>query len=271
MWRQQRRARGFGADALRYDRARPSYPQAMVDDLMRAAGGAGAVPAAGAAATARPPLRVLDIGCGTAKAGRLFAARGCEVLGVEADERMAEVARTHGMAVEAAAFERWDPRGRRFDLAVCGQAWHWIEPAVGLERVAAVLTGGAPFAAFWNRATYDDRTTAALEAVYRRHAPGILDGSVVIGRVPDAHLSHDLRLGAAERWFHPPRAAEYTWRQRYDADGFRHLLQTHSDHRRLPPATLAVLLDEIGVVAADSGGITVHYRTRLLSVVRRAR
>ena len=40
-------------------------------------------------------------------------ARGVPVLGIEIDERMADVARGHGVAVEVAAFETWDAAGAR--------------------------------------------------------------------------------------------------------------------------------------------------------------
>jgi trans-aconitate methyltransferase len=86
----RRRAVSFGDDPAAYDRERPSYPPALIDELM-----------------ATGPRRVLDVGCGTGKAGRLLAARGCEVLGVEADPRMAAVARAHGLEVEVARFEEW--------------------------------------------------------------------------------------------------------------------------------------------------------------------
>src|SRR5713226_3733227 len=95
----RRRAESFGADAERYDRARPSYPTALVDELL-----------------ASKPARVLDVGCGTGKVGRLFLARGCEVVGVEPDPRMAGVARSHGIPVEVATFELWNPAHRMFDL-----------------------------------------------------------------------------------------------------------------------------------------------------------
>ena len=49
--------------------------------------------------------RVLDVGCGTGKVARLFLARGCDVLGVEPDPRMADVAESHGIQVEVASFE----------------------------------------------------------------------------------------------------------------------------------------------------------------------
>jgi trans-aconitate methyltransferase len=82
----------FGEVAEQYDRSRPTYPDAMVDDLV-----------------APGVTRVLDVGCGTGIAARLFVARGCRVVGVEADARMAEVARGHGIDVDVSPFETWEP------------------------------------------------------------------------------------------------------------------------------------------------------------------
>jgi tRNA1(Val) A37 N6-methylase TrmN6 len=76
------RAESFGRVAEEYDRYRPSYPAALIDDLV-----------------ALRPARVLDVGCGTGKAAVLLAERGLPVLGVEVDQQMAGVARRHGIAV----------------------------------------------------------------------------------------------------------------------------------------------------------------------------
>ena len=66
-------AESFGLDPGRYDRARPRYPDAMVQAIVAASPGPG----------------VLDVGCGTGIAARQFQAAGCRVLGVEPDARMA--------------------------------------------------------------------------------------------------------------------------------------------------------------------------------------
>ena len=87
------RSRSFGEDAEQYDRARPSYPTEVIDAVCEGA------------------RRVLDVGCGTGIASRLFAARGVDVLGVEADDRMAAVARRHGIEVEVSTFESWSAEG----------------------------------------------------------------------------------------------------------------------------------------------------------------
>lgn len=85
-------AHSFGADAERYDRTRPRYPNALVERILAAS----------------PELDVLDVGCGTGIAARQFQAAGCTVLGVEPDSRMAEFARRGGLEVEVATFEAWN-------------------------------------------------------------------------------------------------------------------------------------------------------------------
>jgi ubiquinone/menaquinone biosynthesis C-methylase UbiE len=100
--RARRIAESFGSDAERYDRARPSYPDAMIDRIVAAC----------------PGRNILDVGCGTGIAARQFQAAGCSVLGVDVDERMAELAGRSGITVEVAAFESWDPAGRVLDPVV---------------------------------------------------------------------------------------------------------------------------------------------------------
>src|SRR5580692_1845495 len=118
--RQRQVAESFGSDADRYDRARPSYPGAMVDRIVAAS----------------PGPDVLDVGCGTGIAARQFQAAGGRVLGVDVDARMAGLARERGLTVEVAKFEDWDPAGRAFDAVVAGQAWHWVDPVAGAAKAA---------------------------------------------------------------------------------------------------------------------------------------
>lgn len=107
----EERAKLFDQQAERYDRCRPAYPRAVIDEVL------GPEPAG---------LDVLDVACGTGIASRQMAGRGAHVLGVEVAPRTAEIARTHGIEVEVAAFEDWDAAGRTFDRIISAQAWHWL-------------------------------------------------------------------------------------------------------------------------------------------------
>ncbi len=246
------RAGSFGADPARYDRARPSYPAAMVDDLL--AGGAG---------------RVLDVGCGTGIAARLFTARGCQVLGVEPDERMAAFARRRGVEVEDGRFEEWAPAGRSFDLVVSGQAWHWVDPVVGAERAAVVLERGGGVGLFWNCGRHEPLVQRAFDDVYRRLATDVDRYSVVLG-----HLGEDrfefaaagLRRSGA---FDAVERRTYSWATTYTREEWLDQLPTHSDHQQLPPATLDALLAEVGAAIDGFGGsFPMRYETVVVTAVR---
>src|SRR5271170_7009633 len=148
-------AESFGTDAERYDRARPGYPDALVERIVAAS----------------PGRQVLDVGCGTGIAARQFQAAGCRVLGVEPDARMADFARQTGVEVEVATFEAWDSAGRTFDAVVAGQAWHWVDPVAGAAKAARVLRPGGRLAAFWHVFEPPQDVAEAVAAVYRRVVP----------------------------------------------------------------------------------------------------
>jgi len=247
----RRRAESFGENAEQYDRSRPTYPDALIDDLM-----------------ADGPRRVLDVGCGTGIASRLFAQRGCDVVGVEVDPRMAEVSRAHGLQVEVGKLEEWDAGRREFDLLVSGQAWHWVDPVVGFAKAAEVLRAGGRFAAFWNLGEHEPPMREAFERVY-----GDLEidtkNSVALGtyRRDGGDPTID-RLAASGR-FEPAEARRYFWDQRYSRDQWLDQLPTHSDHRMLPPDKLDAVLREVGAaIDALGGSIVVHFDTLLVTARR---
>jgi SAM-dependent methyltransferase len=266
----RRRAGSFGEDAEQYHRARPSYPAALIDHLLRDLPSISGAPSAGTTGTpscAPSPRTVLDVGCGTGIASRLLRARGCTVLGVEADSRMTAVARRQGLAVEEGRFEAWDPAGRRFDLVVSAQAWHWIDPVQGALRAGQALREGGRVGVFWNRGQPPDHLRAAFSAVYRQVAPALGAGYVV----PSAALhdpDRDCQLAAnafleaggfvdvAVRMF--VQAVEYTTAQWLD------LLPTHSDHRTMPAGHLAAVLAAVGEAIDQVGGrFEMRYQTWL--------
>jgi SAM-dependent methyltransferase len=247
------RALSFGGVAALYDRARPSYPTALIDTLME-----------------WEPRAVLDVGCGTGKASRPLADRGCVVLGVEPDPSMAAIARDQGINVEDGTFERWDPRGRTFDLVVSGQAWHWVEPQAGVAKAALVINTGGHIAVFWNRGRHDPQIAAALDVVYERLAPTIEKPTTELHPTHEAHTEHVEALQSSGR-FTAVEARAFPWEAAYDRAGWLDFIATQSDHVLLPDAQRTALMNAVGDVIDGLGGsIRYHFSTLLLTATRAA-
>lgn len=194
------------------------------------------------------PTHVLDVGCGTGKVARALIRRGLPVLGVEPDEAMAAVARGHGVPVELARFEEWDPAGRTFDLLTAGHAWHWVDPVAGLAKAASVVTPGGTGALFWNYHALDARLVEAFEGVYAAYAPEL----PVLGRDPTGSPDQDPFAGSGH--FTPGERRTYRWPRELSADEWTAMLATFSDHRGLGQDRLRALQDALREAICASGG-----------------
>lgn len=245
------RAESFGNVARLYDRTRPTYPPELVDWLL--SDGA---------------RRVLDVGCGTGIAGALFAARGCEVTGVEVDARMAAVAQTKDLEVEVASFEQWDARGRRFELAISAQAWHWIDPRAGAAKAAAVLSDRGRVACFWNLGDPPAEVREQLAPVYDRLGPKLANLSVVLGNT--SRRGEDTAVALDDSGlFHAAEIRRFQWSRSYTTDEWVALIATHSDHQALGEARLQALCDAVGAeIDAIGGSFEYPYQTVLVTATR---
>lgn len=258
---ESRRRLAFGSVAELYDRARPSYPPELVDDVLAFAGVAAGDPA-------------LEVGAGTGKATVLFASRGLRIVALEPSAEMASVARSNlagyeNVSIEQVGFEGWRPQAT-FKLLLSAQAWHWVSRDVRYTRARAILADGGALAVFWNRPRWDaNPLRAELAETYRRSAPALGADTVGPGPMdPGARpaawwedWSRDLQ-GAPG--FEPPEHRSYAWSQQYTSDEYVTLLQTHSDHIVLPDEQRHALFGAVArMIERHGGAFTLEYETAL--------
>jgi len=232
----------FGEDAELYDRVRPSYPAALIADMVELVGsGAHAV----------------DAGCGTGKAAVLLARCGMDGVGVEPDARMAMVARRNlepwpRWQVEVAEFETWAHQDHSFDLVTCAQAWHWLVPSVRLRRAHDLLRTGGWLALWWNRPAEDHSPLRlALDGVYAELAPKLAPRGPASLPFAADEVPSGLRFAS-------PIEREYRWSKAYSASGWTELLRSSSDHRLLNDDHRERLLAAVARVIEDHGGSYRH-------------
>lgn len=125
----------FGTVAELYDRARPTYPAAVFDEIA-------------ALGALEPGSRVVEIGPGTGKATVEMLRRGWAVTGVELSPELAEVARHNVPEAEivVADFETWEPGDAEYDAVTAFAAFHWIAPELRYAKPALVLRPGGVLA-----------------------------------------------------------------------------------------------------------------------------
>jgi SAM-dependent methyltransferase len=195
---------------------------------------------------------VLDVGAGTGISSVQFAERDADVLGVEPDARMAELARHKGIRTEVATFEEWDPAGRSFDLVVFAASFHWVDPAVALPKVRQLLTARGRLAMMWNRV----RPVGALAPRLAEVIDAFADGHSAESARSSAEV-HELLEGAG----FSSSERQYTRRYRLSAADFLALQFTYSRFLVLDEQRAATLRSRLADVIAggdvEMGGDTV--------------
>ena len=248
-------AESFGSDPVRYDRARPNYPDELVEAVVAAS----------------PGRDVLDVGCGTGIAARQFQAAGCRVLGVDVDERMAAFARERGLTVEVAPFESWQPGGRTFDAVIAGQTWHWIDPSAGAAKAAEVLRPHGRLALFWNVFDPQPEIAASFSAVYRQvmsdwdpwATPPLNAYSHIL-----ANLAEGIRSAGA---FAEPEQWRFDWERSYTRSEWLDTVASGGDTSRFSPTELEQVLEGIGAIIDSIGGnLDMRYATIAVTAERAA-
>jgi SAM-dependent methyltransferase len=248
------RALSFGSAASAYERFRPAYPGAVVDEVLAYAG--------------HPVATALEIGAGTGKATRVFAARDIAVTATEPDAAMLAVLGRHvpdSVRTVRATFEDLSMIAR-YDLVYAAAALHWTRPQGRWERVASLLVPGGVFASFGGPVRLAD--PALEEAVRTAREPYLADDEVPPpdGTPADSPLQWPGTELEKSEWFVDVRQVLVERRSTVPAADFVGLLSTVSAYLELDPDVRDTVLRRIRGVLPDpvavAADITLHLARR---------
>jgi SAM-dependent methyltransferase len=171
---------------------------------------------------------------------------------------------TSSLTIDVARFEEWNEPAAAFDLAICAQAYHWVDPEIAGPKIARALKNDARFACFWNAV---EARVSWLDEAYAQHAPelGYHGAWTSIDEWIEQHRAYVQRGGALE----VGQVRRYPWTMRKSADAYVRLLDTYSEHATLPEATRAALYPAIRAAIDARGGVIERNIVAYLLLARR--
>ena len=257
------RRRGYDAIARQYDRARPSYPAALFDDIVDYA-------------KLEAGARLLEIGCGTGQATLPLARRGFAIDAIELGANLAalaheKLAQYPNVQVINADFESLDLRPQSCDLVYAATAFHWLDPAISFRKAHNLLKSGGSLALFWHRPVMTPVSrdcVAALQTIYRQVAPAMAR-QYILPPKPAAVRTEYERLIPESGLFGQLQIRKHYALNHYSAGDYIQLLGTFSDHIALPKAQRAQLFAEItALINRDFAGAVPRETVALLYLAR---
>lgn len=233
-----------------YDKARPGYPEQLVEDVLTLS----EIP---------PDGSILEIGCGTGQATLPFAKRGYSMLCLELGETLAALAAKNcsqylGVKVQNTSFEEWELQRKSFDVVISAQAFDWIPPEIGYPKAAESLEDSCSLALFRNDIPdTDTELSRALKEVRERTAPQLAEHEK--GKPWDYLARKTEDQIKASGLFGEMVSKQYLWSEQYSAEEYTNLITTYLAFRTLDEETQHQLLSGVRTVIEQFGGIEVQY------------
>jgi SAM-dependent methyltransferase len=258
----ERLRRTFDEVAELYDRARPRYPDPLIDDLVRLAG-------------LGPGSRIVEIGPGTGQATRPLAERGLSVTAVELGSRLAAVARSRladlpTVELVEADFETWEPHVAGFDTVASFTAFHWIDPAARFAKAAALLRARGTLAVVGTEHVGLDDVDPFFLEIQEDYVAVAGEEEQTRPPHPDEIPGIGAEIEASGR-FRCIAAEKHVWNEVYTAEEYVAVLETYSGHRAWGEDVRARLYDRVRekIARRPGGKITKTYLATLDVAERR--
>lgn len=239
----------FNEDAANYDKARPSYPAELFQDIFEYS-------------KIGKSSSLLEIGIGTGQATLPFLELGCNITAVELGSDLAEYSKVKFASYENlniinADFIEADLKSGCYDMIYCATAFHWLPQEEAYNKIKKLLKPGGTLALFWNHPfpnRADDEVNMASRQVYDKY------------RATDKPLTEfsekDLKKRKAEleqNGFEDVEARLYKRTRRLSSREYISLINTYSDHRALPDDIRQAFEEEmLCAVDALGGKINIY-------------
>jgi len=245
----RRHAQSFGGDMAAYARARPGYPDTVVDWLLPASA-----------------VDVVDLGAGAGQLTRSLVARvrsGLRVTAVDPSPgmRAALSDALPGVTVLDGTGEDLPVPAASQDAVLCAQAWHWVDPVRAGAEVARVLRSDGVLGLVWNTRDETGPWAAEFGDLLRGPADDPAPGTVPVGP-PGGHS--DPGVGPM---FVLERGPDVRWTQQVGPEGLVDLAASRSHLLVLDDVDRARVLAAVAdlgrrwAAATSSGLVDLDYVT----------
>lgn len=232
-----------------YDRARPSYPAPLFDELFRYL----------RAALDMSEPRVVEIGPGTGQATASLLERGARVTAVEIGPEMSAFLRQKfvgnaRLEVINAPFEEAELAMGAYELVVAATAFHWVDPALRFVKSHDILRPRGTLAVIMTNQIESDVDRgyfARVQPIYLRYRPDEqkteLQGEDVVPAEYDEMLSSGL--------FDDVTLQRYRWDQTYSTAAYADLVRSYANTQMMEPGPReALIADLCAVIDAEYNG-----------------
>jgi len=255
-----------------YDLARPTYPEAVYQQIMQFS-------------DMRENAIILEVGAGTGQATDLFVNRNhssesiikknkffLELLEVSDEQVTFLKDKYHKhpqITVKKDYFEEYNT-DKQYDLIYSATAFHWVKSEIGYPKAWDMLKPNGTLAVFWQMSSvtyYDDGLFVGLNAIKHKYLPNESLGFDAQGieKVKEKRINQ-IQSGGC---FGIPEVYEFRWTDTYDADRYAALVNTYSSTQTLRSDVRDAYLEEIRRYINNNGGIVKLPQLVMLYLVKK--
>ncbi|MFE4105451.1 class I SAM-dependent methyltransferase [Almyronema epifaneia] len=246
----------YAAVAAAYDKARPPYPPALIQQAL-------------ALAQLSAGDRILELGCGPATATTAFAALGMTMVCLEPSPPTYALAQQNCAPYPAVSllnttFEEWSVDSAGFEAVLAANAFHWIAPDIRHAKSAQALKAQGALILLWNLPPQlPSAIGQQLQPIYQAHSPELAFPESFQARVENIR-----QLGQAavhSGYFQHLKAEQQICQAFYSVDDYLLLLSTLSPYIALPAEQRQALFADLKAALEKSWGdrLPVSYLSAL--------